>query len=190
MCIHHQWHWYTVLLQQQSSTQNKGLRHSYCKQDSAESVLSVTLVHIECWISPFLRGRRRHVVVTNLYTWIGDKRGRRSRMPLFVTSDGVFNSASTVPSLITAPLTMCSVFQLYTFFEEKVTKTNTRYRRTWWCTGHNASRDLVFELHVYSTTAIPLSSLSGTLISTNGFTFLFLNLRRFISRYITPFRHN
>ena len=46
-------------------------------------------------------------MVTNLYTWIGDTRGRRSRMPLFVTSDAVFNSAFTskVPSLNTAPLT-------------------------------------------------------------------------------------
>jgi hypothetical protein len=54
------------------------------------------------------------VVVPNLYTWIGDTRGRRSRMPVSATSDAVFNSplTSTVPSLNTAPLTNISVFRL------------------------------------------------------------------------------
>jgi hypothetical protein len=161
MCIHLQWHSfytcnrkmgvkYAVWLQKQLPSQNKGLRHLYREQDSAESVLIVTLVHTEWWMSPFFKRHRRRVVVPNLYTWIGDTRGRRSRMPVSVTSDSVFNSAltSTVPSLNTAPLThLCSVFQLYTFIEGKVTKTNTRYTRIWWCTGYNASRDHVFKLH-------------------------------------------
>jgi hypothetical protein len=52
--------------------------------------------------------------VPNLYTLIGDTRGRRSRMQFSVTSDAVFNSALTitVPSLNTAPLTDMFVFRL------------------------------------------------------------------------------
>jgi len=172
-----------VFLQQQSSSQNTGLRHLYRKQDSAESVLSVTLVHIECWISPFLRGRRRHVVVTNLYIWIGDTRGRRSRMSLFVTSGAVFNSAitSTVPSLNTVPLTnMCVPSSSYTHFSRK------RSRRLTQDTGAFDGALAVMRYGILSSnstftpqrlptvaTAIPLSSLNGTSIfSNNDFTYL------------------
>ena len=168
MCIHLQWHSfytynrkmavrYAVWLQEQSPTQNKGLRHLYCKQDSAESVPSVTFVHTECWMSPFLRGRRRHVVVTNLYTWIGDQRGRRSRMPVSVTSDVIFNIAltSTVPSLNTAPLTnICVPSSSCTHFSRKRSRRLTQDT----CAFDGALAIMLqgilsSKLHVYSTTA-------------------------------------